>query len=215
MFGKLFGRKNDESPSDHLAVVRNITVGRTVVLDPLAWRRLGTEASFKMDRDTLEITAQGLIKLDAGGYVHRFYTDDHLMFQAVSDEKDGSDANDFTLFVPWKSEYPASGQEKRLWSDRMQDPVWLEDDLPPFQRYWFSEDEGRQPPVTFWESIWDDRAAVAPYARIFQSCMLYARDLGGEGRELLLAIAMEPEKGSELTHEIMVGVPLAIGEFSA
>lgn len=214
MFDNLFGRKAPAA-TDHLAVVRNVTVGRTVALDPLAWRRLGTEASFKMDRDTLEITAQGLIKLDAGGYVHRFYTDDHLMFQAVSDEKDGSDANDFTLFVPWRSEYPASGQEKRLWNDRLQDPTWLEDDLPPFQRYWFSEDEGRQPPVSFWEDIWDDRTALAPYARIYQTCMLYARDLGGEGRELLLAIAMEPDRGGELTHEIMVGVPLAFGEFSA
>ena len=57
MFGKLFGRKEEAAPANPLAVVRNVTLGRTVVLDPLAWRRLGTEASFKMDRDVLEITA--------------------------------------------------------------------------------------------------------------------------------------------------------------
>jgi hypothetical protein len=44
--------------------------------------------------------------------------------------------------------------------------------------------------------------------------MLYSRELGDEGRELLLAITQEPEDG-DLTHEIMVGVPLAVGEFSA
>ncbi|NBU28882.1 MAG: DUF2491 family protein, partial [Caulobacteraceae bacterium] len=76
MFDRLLGR-SPKPPANALAVVRNITLGRTVVLDPLAWRRLGTEASFKMDRDTLEISAQGRISLDAGGYVHRFYTDDH------------------------------------------------------------------------------------------------------------------------------------------
>lgn len=214
MFGKLFGRKDEPAPTNRLAVVRNVTLGRTVVLDPLAWRRLGTEASFKMDRDVLEITAQGLVKLDAGGWVHRFYTDDHLMFQAVGDDREGFEANDFTLFVPWRSLYPTSGQDKRIWNDRLQDPVWFEDDLPPFQRYWFSEDEGRQPPVAFWEDIWDDRASARPASRIFQTCMLYQRDLGEEGRELLLAISMEPE-GGELTHEIMVGVPLSVGEFSA
>jgi hypothetical protein len=214
MFGKLFGRKEEAAPTNSLAVVRNVTLGRTVVLDPLAWRRLGTEASFKMDRDVLEITAQGLVKLDAGGWVHRFYTDDHLMFQAVSDDREGFEANDFTLFVPWRSLYPATGHEKRFWNDRLQDPMWLEDDLPPFTRFWFSEDEGRQPPVAFWEDIWDDRAATRPVSRIFQTCMLYNRDLGDEGRELLLAISMEPE-GGELTHEIMVGVPLSVGEFSA
>ena len=41
-----------------------------------------------------------------------------------------------------------------------------------------------------------------------------ARDLPGDGRELLLAIEMEPE-GGDLTHEIMVGIPLNVGEFEA
>ncbi|MBI1405396.1 MAG: DUF2491 family protein [Caulobacter sp.] len=213
MFDKLFGRK-PQATGPGLATVRNVTIGRTLVLDPLAWRRLGDDASFRLDRDTLEITAQGLIKLDTGGYVHRFYTDDHLMFQAVSEDRDGAGADDFTLFIPWRSLYPASGQDKRIWNDRLQEPVWREDDLPPFQRYWFSEDEGRQPPVTFWEEIWQDRDSAAPASRIFQSCMLYSRALGDEGQELLLALSMEPD-GGELTHETMVGVPLSMGEFSA
>ncbi|MBX3479314.1 MAG: YjfK family protein [Caulobacter sp.] len=213
MFDRLFGRKATTTGPD-LAMVRNITIGRTLVLDPLAWRRLGDDASFRLDRDTLEITAQGLIKLDSGGYVHRFYTDDHLMFQAVSEDRAGAEADDFTLFIPWRSLYPASGQDRRIWNDRLQDPVWREDDLPPFQRYWFSEDEGRQPPVTFWEEVRDDRDGATPARRIFQSCMLYSRELGREGRELLLALSMEPD-GGELTHETMVGVPLSMGEFSA
>lgn len=213
MFDKLFGRRGGK-PTHSLPVVRNITIGRSIVLDPLAWRRLGHEASFKMDRDVLEITAQGLVKLDSGGFVHRFYTDDHLLFQAVSDDAEGQEANDFTLFVPWTSQYPTGGQEKRIWNDRLQDGAWMEDGLPTFQRFWFPPEDGRQPPVTFWEDIWDDRTAAAPYARIFQTCMLYSRELGEEGRELLLAIAQETE-GGELTHEIMVGVPLSVGEFSA
>jgi hypothetical protein len=43
--------------------------------------------------------------------------------------------------------------------------------------------------------------------------MLYARDLAA-GRELMIALEMEPE-GGEVTHEIMVGIPLELAEFRA
>ena len=76
----------------------------------------------------------------------------------------------------------------------------------------------RQPPVTLWESLYDDRTATAPYSKIFQICMLYARDLEG-GRELMMALEMQPEDSSgirgEVTHEIMIGIPLEVGEFRA
>lgn len=49
MFGKLFGRK--DAPRETLPVIRNVTIGRTVVLDPLAWRRFGSETRFALDRD--------------------------------------------------------------------------------------------------------------------------------------------------------------------
>ena len=76
-----------------------------------------------------------------------------------------------------------------------------------------NESDAIQPPVTLWETIWDDRAATAPYAKIFQTCMLYARELGG-GRELMLALEQQPE-GGDTTHEIMIGIPLEMAEFRA
>jgi len=195
-------------------MVRNVTVGRTVVLDPLAWRRLGPGAAFSLDRDTLEITAQGLIKLDAGGYVHRFYTDDHIMLQVVSEDPEGTQPDDFTLFAPWSSRYPDNAQAKSEWLSRLGAASFKEPGLPEFQRFWFAEEPGVQSPVSFWEEIFDDREASKPYARIFQRCMLFAREIGDEGRELLLAIAQETE-GGELSHEIMIGAPLGVAEFSA
>ena len=105
MFSKLFGRK-DASPASALPAIRNVTLGRTVWLDSLAWRRLGDDLKFALDTDTLEITAQGLVELREGGFVHRFYTDDNIMFQAVSDDRDGQRVTDITLFIPWDSAYP-------------------------------------------------------------------------------------------------------------
>lgn len=215
MFKKLFGRSKEPTSESRLAVVRNITVGRTVALDPLAWRRLGEETSFTLDRDVLDISAQGVVRLDDGQYVHRFYTDDHVMLQAMSDDEGGGDSYDFSLFVPWSSAYPPGERDRGIWRDRLSAPVFrgANENLPDYPRLWFSESDAVQAPVTLWETIWDDRTATKPYARIFQTCMLYARDLAG-GRELMLALEQQPE-GGETTHEIMIGIPLEMAEFRA
>ena len=210
IFGRLFGGGEPAAPA--LAVVRNITIGRTVVLDPLAWRRL-TGGVFTLDRDTLEITAQGTVRLDDGSHVHRFYTDDELMLQAVSQAADGSDADDFTLFRPWSSAYPIDRADAARFRDRLSQPRWTEAALPPFTRFWYAEDDRPQPPVELWEALYHDRGGQ-PVSHIRQACMLYARDLSPEGQELLLALAVQPE-GGDLTHEIMVGLPLLPAEFNA
>ena len=215
MFKRLFGQKETAAPVNALAVVRNITIGRTVSLDPLAWRRLGDETRFTLDRDVLDISAQSVITLDGGQHVHRFYTDDHVMLQAMSDDAAGAVSYDFTLFVPWSSAYPPTERERRLWKDRLSEPVFdgAPEELPSYPRFWFADSDIRQPPVTLWESVYDDRAATEPYARIFQTCMLYVRELSG-GRELMLALEQQPE-GGETTHEIMIGIPLEMAEFRA
>lgn len=213
MFGKLFGRKDAQRPA--LPVIRNVTIGRTVVLDPLAWRRFSGEAKFALDRDTLEITAQGLIQLNDGAFVHRFYTDDEILFQVVSDDREGQRANDFTVFVPWASEYPADRADRDLWAERLRARTFQAEGLPEYRRFWFGEDAERQEPVTLWEDVYYDREGERPGRRLFQTTMLFHRELsGGEGRELLLALTAEPEDG-DVTQETMIGLPLSVGEFKA
>jgi hypothetical protein len=214
MFDRLFGRKTPLSQEPGVPVVRNVTIGRTVMLDELAWRRFGAETHFALDRDTLQIVAQGLVTLDAGGFVHRFYTDDDVMFQLVTDDREGAAVTDISLFIPWSSAYPTTRAERQAWTRRISAATFAGPGLPVFQRYWFGEDAGDQAPVTFWEDIHDDRDGRVD-RRIFQSCMLYHREIGeglGEGRELLLAIEQEPD-GEAVSHELMLGVPLEIGEF--
>lgn len=212
-FRKLFGGRRETAQSPAIPVVRNITIGRSVRLDPLAWRRYGADAAFRLDIDTLQISAQGLINLGADGFVHRFYTDDHLMLQMVSPDPEGQQADDFTLFLPWASAYPPDARARRAWADRLRSPSFSDDGLPDYRRYWFGDADARQDPVSFWEEIHDDRSGRHA-RRIFQTCMLFARELPGEGRELLLAIEMEPQ-GGDLTHEVMIGIPLNVGEFEA
>lgn len=212
MFGRFFGRRGDpDAPA--LPVVRNVTIGRTLRVDPLAWRRLGPAARFGLDTDVLEITAQGLIDMGADGFVHRFYTDDDLMFQVVSRDREGQRDEDHTLFMPWTSAWPPNPAARRVWMDRLKARTFSAEGLPDYTRFWFGVEDETQDPVTFWEDVYDDREMSAA-RRIFQTCMLFARDLPGDGRELLLAIEQEPQ-GGDLTHEVMIGIPLDVAEFQA
>ncbi|WP_367183359.1 DUF2491 family protein [Phenylobacterium sp.] len=213
IFRGLFGGRKDEARAPAVPVIRNVTIGRSVRLDPLAWRRYGADTRVQLRGDALNIVAQGLIDLGADGFVHRFYTEDDLMLQMVSPDPQGEQADDFTVFVPWSSAYPPDARAKRIWADRLRARSFVEDGLPEYRRFWFGDADERQEPVAFWEEVFDDREGRS-VRRIFQTCMLFSRDLPGDGRELLLAIEMEPE-GGDLTHEIMVGIPLNVGEFEA
>ena len=217
MFERLFRGAGPKVTPDALPVVRNITIGRTVVLDTLAWRR-HAGINFTLDRDTLEIVAQGTLRLDEGSWVHRFYTEDDLMLQAVSSSASGADADDFTVFQAWSSTYPTSRADRDAFLARLRAPVWHEPSLPAFTRFWYDGDDRDQPPVSLWEAVHDDRDGI-PDRHIEQTCMLYARvrsegEAEDGGPELLLALAMQPE-GGDRTHEIMIGLPLSIAEFSA
>ena len=67
--------------------------------------------------------------------------------------------------------------------------------------------------MSFWENLHDDRDGVTD-RRLYQTCMLFCRELPGEARELLLAIELETED-HEISFEVMLGVPLEVGEFRA
>jgi hypothetical protein len=211
MFDRLFGRPREAAPA--LAAARNVTIGRTVVLDPLAWRRFGGALHFPFDSDTLQIVAQGIVALDGGGFIHRYYTDDDIMFQAVSDDREATALTDVTLFAPWRSIYPSTSGERPAWRERLMAPSFTDDGLPDYRRAWFGDEAARQEPVTFWEDLHDDRDGIVD-RRIFQTCMLFGRDVEGDGRELLLAIDMETE-AREVSFEIMLGMALELGEFRA
>lgn len=212
MFDRLFGRKA-AGAAPALSAIRNVTIGRTVVLDPLAWRRFGGALLFPFDSDTLQIVAQGVVALDGGGFIHRFYTDDDILFQAVTNDAAGQDVTDVTLFAPWQSYYPTSPAERTGWRERMSARSFTDAGLPEYRRAWFGDEAERQEPVTFWEDLHDDRDGIVD-RRIFQTCMLFGRTVEGDGHELLLAIDQENEAG-EVSFEIMLGMALELGEFRA
>lgn len=215
MFKSLFGRK-DALDTNALPVVRNVSLGRTVMVDPLAWRRFGDALKFPFTGDTLVIVAQGLVELSDGGFIHRFYTDDDIMFQVVSTDRAGQDISDVTLFAPWESSYPGAPSERAAWTRRLSAPSFTAPGLPEYRRFWFGDEAPVQDPVSFWEDVHDDRDGIVD-RRIFQTSMLFARPLDDDpdgARELLLAIEMQTEAG-DVSFEVMLGMALELGEFRA
>jgi len=212
MFERLFGH-HPPSAVAALPAVRNITLGRTVFVDPLAWRRFGDGLEFPFTGDTLQIVAQGIVALSEGGFIHRFYTDDDVMLQAVTSDRGGNDISDITLFAPWDSLYPGAPADRDAWRQRLTAPMFNAPGLPAYRRVWFGDTAPVQEPVSFWEDLHDDRDGIVD-RRIFQVCMLFARQLGDNGRELLLAIDQETDAG-DVSFEIMLGVALELGEFRA
>lgn len=212
MFERLFGHQSS-LVANALPSVRNITLGRTVMVDPLAWRRFGDDLKFPFTGDTLQIVAQGMVELNEGGFIHRFYTDDDIMFQALTSDRGGQNISDVTLFAPWDSLYPGVAADRDVWRRRLSAPSFTAPGLPDYSRLWFGDDSPVQEPVSFWEDLHDDRDGIVD-RRIFQVCMLFARPLGDGGKELLLAIDQETEAG-DVSFEIMLGVALEAGEFRA
>jgi len=215
VFERLFGRQA-ALPVNALPTIRNVTLGRTVMVDPLAWRRFGDALKFPFKGDTLQIVAQGVVDLNDGGFIHRFYTDDDIMFQAVSSDRDGQDVSDVTLFAPWESAYPGAPSDTVAWRARLGATTFSAPGLPDYRRFWFGDTAPHQDPVSFWEDLHDDRDGIVD-RRIFQTCMLFSRDLmpdDEQARELLLAIEQQTE-GGDVSFEIMLGVALELGEFRA
>ena len=199
--------------ASYLPSIEGVTIGSIVSLDPRAWQRYGDETYFALDRYELPITAQGLIRLDDGTSVHRFYTDEEIMLQAMSRSPDGRDAYDFTLFQPWSSHQPADGYQSDAFIDRMRRAWWQETNMPAYRRFWFEGNDLDQPPLRLIEDVFEDQSG-RPVRQVSQVCMLYSRPLP-DGAELLLALDIQGGTLGYSSQEIMIGVPLTPAQFNA
>ena len=210
MFGKLIKAISGSQKTEEAALptVLDLTIGRTVQVDRLALDLLPDDLLFELEVPTLAITAQGLIDLtdDAEhAWVHRFYTDDDVMLQIMTGDRDGTSIREIALMVPLQSVYPEGKPAWDRWNARITAETFTTEDGTRFERAWFDDQPGSAEPVCFWEEIADDRD-MSELRRIYQRSMMYIRNVG-DTEELLLAITQEPEEGDN-TGELMVGIAL-------
>jgi hypothetical protein len=129
-----------------LPMVEGVQLGRTVSLDRRAWQRHEGDTFFGLDQSELRITGQGYIQLDADNHVHRFYTDEEIMFQAVSRSADGSGADDITIFHGLWSHEPHTDPGRRHFIERIRKP-FFEHEGVRWDRFWLQAYENDQDPV--------------------------------------------------------------------
>lgn len=195
-----------------LPVIHDVTIGRTVSLNPNLWIRHGQETWFGLDQPDLAITAQSIIRTDDGSHIHRFYTDDEIMLQILSRSPDGRDAHDFSVFHGLTADYAQDEWPRRAFIERMSKP-WFDHQGASFRRLWFEGNELDQMPVQLVETVYEDMS-TRPARTITQVCMLYGRPLPTGGDELLLALEVAGDDG-QMSQQTMVGLPLAPADFHA
>jgi hypothetical protein len=195
-----------------LQVIFDVTIGRTVSVDPRLWQRHGPDTWFGLDSAELRITAQSLIRTEDGSHIHRFYTDEEVMLQVLSRSPDGSDADDFTIFHGLSSAQAQDEWSRRAFIERISKP-WLDHEGTPYRRFWFEGNELDQMPVHLTETVYEDLSG-RPARTISQVCMLYSRPLPAGGEELLLALEVAGDHG-QMSQELMVGLPLTPAQFHA
>jgi hypothetical protein len=195
-----------------LPAIHDVTIGRTVSLNPGLWTRHGQDSWFGLDQPELAITAQSIIRTDDGSHIHRFYTDDEIMLQMLSRSPDGRDAHDFSVFHGLTVDYAQDEWSRRAFIDRMSKP-WFDHQGTSYRRLWFEGNELDQMPVQLNETVYEYLSG-RPARTITQVCMLYGRPLPAGGDELLLALEVADE-GGRMSQQTMVGLPLTPADFHA
>jgi hypothetical protein len=172
---------------------------------PARWRRHEGDTFFGLDQSELRITGQGYIQLDATNHVHRFYTDEEIMLQAVSRVGRRSGADDITIFHGLWSHQPHTDPGGATSSSACASP--LRHEGVHYDRFWLEAYENDQDPGDPHRGLFTrtGRAAGAPGGPGVHALQPRA---GAGGTELLLALEVAPDHGS-IVQELMVGLPLA------
>jgi hypothetical protein len=189
-----------------------VTLGRTVSLDPRAWRRHEGDTFFGLEQSELRITGPGLYP--AGRDQPRppllYGRGDHAAGGVALGRRFGRGRHHH---LPRPVEPPAAYRPgRRHFIERCASP-FFEHEGVRYDRFWLEAYENDQDPVILTEDVYEDWSGRAT-RQVVQVCMLYSRALEAGGTELLLALEVAPDHGS-IVQELMVGLPLAPTEFNA
>lgn len=198
-------KKKAEEEKFVLPVIHDVGFGRTVTVDQLAINLLGSGHRFSMVTPSLTITGQGMVQFEDGVWLHRFYTDDHMLLQIMGgDGIENGEVQQVSLFNVYDSVEPANKAALNEELRRLQQDSY-ELDGAHYQRVWFDGD-GPTEPVQFFEEVFLDQKGEEKYG-IQQSCMLFARDVDGAEESLLVTYEKTTQGDESITQ--MVGITLS------
>jgi len=180
-------------------------IGQPLYVDPLALQLLGDDSRLELPDTTLVVGARGRVDLGDGGFLYRYYTEDHTMVTAIVNGGHGPEhVSELTLYRPLDSVYPGEHDHAAWneWRRKLGEPSFRLDDGTSYERAWFTETDGGVEPVGFTEEIWDEETA-RPARWVRQSVMLFRRPLASGKLEFLTVAIEETATGKSV--ELMVG----------
>lgn len=206
----MFKKKPEANKGPVLPTIHDVAFGRTVSVDQLAVSMLGDGHRFAMQTPSLTITGQGTVQFEDGVWLHRFYTDDHMLLQIMGgDGFSDQEVQQISLFCVYDSIEPANAAALDREIDRLKQDQY-ELDGATYQRVWF-DGEGPTDPVQFHEEVNLNEAGTDSYG-IQQSCMLFTRDVDGVDENLLVTYEKTTQGDESVTQ--MVGITLSPNDLS-
>ncbi len=211
-----FWRKS--SSEDKLPEMLGITIGRAVTVDSISVKLLPKDSLIEVPQLTFSIVAQGHSDLGEQSHLHRFYPDDDsvlLQIQGGDGIKDER-VDEIMLWSYYDVKYPSTDQQ---WHDIRRSICQTTFSLPGpegnvvFERAWFDSSDQPEEPMQYWETISEDESGKSK-RKIFQTAMLFARELS-DGKDEMLLINMEEAEGSgERSVAYMLGRSLSQHELN-
>jgi hypothetical protein len=203
-------KDKNETEALSLPIIHDVGFGRTVNVDQLAISMLDNKHRFTMPTPSLTITGQGIVQFEDGVWLHRFYTDDHILLQIMGgDGIEDKEVQQISIFSVYDSIEPANTLTLAKEVERLKSDTYVLDG-ESYQRVWF-DGEGATDPVQFHEKVCLNETGSESYG-IQQSCMLYTRDVN-DTEENLLVTYEKTTQGDECVTQ-MVGITLSPNDLS-
>lgn len=187
MFSKLFGNKN-KATKPKAPEIMGLYLGGSFEIDALKLRLIEPQLMIEGAASKHIIQAVGEVKLDTGGKILRFYTDDDAFLQVVLDGGDTeSHITDVKLWYFYNTQ--TIGNESQ-WQQTLKQGVSQPSyalDGHHYARIWNAVGD-ESPPVAMTEHTYEEDGDVS---QTDQFVMLYERELDSEQVEALLVSAEE------------------------
>jgi hypothetical protein len=205
---KALGAKATEQPPPppmQAALPLNLRVGASVHMDLLRSKMLGDALLVRVTNTQQIVEARGVIDLEQGNFLHRFYLNDEEFLQL---SVQGDHLHDIKLFQFADTKKPSSRAALDAWLKPGRELGQHSIDYrgKPFQRVWGEPETNWAPPVVFDELVY--KQGAQPAYDLTHYAMLYQREVAAEQFEYLL-ISVEDSGPNDFSVVYSLGIDLS------